>query len=834
MRKILCILFTFICIGSYSKELKLLLIDREIESPMEGVQVFVNNTVVESSPDGTVVLSIEDQIERLTILCMYPGYHTKKHLVTRFDSENRVYMNIESVIEGDELVIERESYKKEETVGTSLVVDKEEIKTLALRGSNEDLYNAIKTLPGISYTSGYDTDLAIRGGRSDEVTASLDGFIVRNPFYWGGSASIFNPNIVDSVKLSNGIFSVKYGMAMSGLLEVETIKPETGFRTYNKLSTSGVETMVQFPTGLKDSGCMIDIKSSISESTFSWLTFDGISFPVAPYIRDGYIKWFWKINDRVEWYINNFLGFDGISMTDWNTKNDSRLQNVKLERLYSQSGIHTINSTGFKILPNDKVYLDFLIGYEYLNSTVTTGKKDTGTALYSQDFKNSPYYTPVLGDSFTIDLDSEIEYTKGYHSFQTNFNSEIQLHEAITLGYGFSVIYDLYNEKYKGNFFDFITIGNDTGKSLVEAVVDSDFGDTNRINSSTYVNLNFKPYRDVLNIDLGCRIDHYFAIIKFDDEYKSLQTYPAVNPRLTILYTPFSNLKYLDRFTISFGSGLFSKMADFKYQKEHPVHDFQLDQQKTFSNVLGLEVVFPAGVKIKLEGYYKYYFNRYYANNVFDTQSKENIYTHHTDGFGHVGGFDFIIQKTISKYIDGWISYSFIQARYFNPQTDGTANNQTLDGDPTGIWFYPSYHRFHSMNLVLNIRPVDFFSLSPSVGVHSGLPDGVFTDTTEMTAGYVNNKTMEVYYRKKIYSDEEADRTITNVSLGFKMNWNFYIPRSKIKMEIYIAADDMLRFIPQYYPGRKNIPDQYDGSIIETPGIPWADVIPSYGMKISF
>ena len=53
-------------------------------------------------------------------------------------------------------------------------------------------------------------------------------------------------------------------------------------------------------------------------------------------------------------------------------------------------------------------------------------------------------------------------------------------------------------------------------------------------------------------------------------------------------------------------------------------------------------------------------------------------------------------------------------------------------------------------------------------------------------------------------------------------------------MEIYIAADDMLRFIPQYYPGRKNIPDQYDGSIIETPGIPWADVIPSYGMKISF
>ena len=159
-------------------------------------------------------------------------------------------MSIGGILEGEELVIEESYYTKKEKIGASTLVDKEEIKTLAMRGQIEDLMNAIKMLPGVSYSSGFRTQLSIRGGHPDEVAASLDGFVVRWPYYWGGSASIFNPNIVEAAIFSNGAFSAKYGMAISGLLEVETKKPVKEFKVDSNIGFTTVEAFIQTPVGL--------------------------------------------------------------------------------------------------------------------------------------------------------------------------------------------------------------------------------------------------------------------------------------------------------------------------------------------------------------------------------------------------------------------------------------------------------------------------------------------------------------------------------------------------------------------------------------------------------
>ena len=77
-------------------------------------------------------------------------------------------------------------------------------------------------MPGISYGG---TQPSVRGGYPRDTTAVMDGVYLLFPWQWGGICSIFDPGMVDSVKMSNGVFSARYGRALAGLLEVNTITP---------------------------------------------------------------------------------------------------------------------------------------------------------------------------------------------------------------------------------------------------------------------------------------------------------------------------------------------------------------------------------------------------------------------------------------------------------------------------------------------------------------------------------------------------------------------------------------------------------------------------------
>ena len=124
------------------------------------------------------------------------------------------------------------------------------------------------------------------------------------------------------------------------------------------------------------------------------------------------------------------------------------------------------------------------------------------------------------------------------------------------------------------------------------------------------------------------------------------------------------------------------------------IKDFDIPMPKVVTNVLGIEAEFPHGFKIKLEGYYKYYFNRFYANVKIAGDSDDTKFYINCDGVGHAAGFDIMFQKKLSRYIDGWITYSFIYVRYLNPNTNDLEEGQTLSDEPRGRWYYPSFHRF--------------------------------------------------------------------------------------------------------------------------------------------
>lgn len=827
-RRLLLVLILILVVTiAFPKDLNLVLLDKDIEIPLEGVTVkYINpeenkEETFFSDEKGKVSIVLDNETERVILECRLTGYETKKVIVDEFKEELVIKMVIEGMMEGEELVIEETYYEKEDKVGTSFVIDREEIKPLAMKGILEDVISSVKVMPGVSYSADFFTDISVRGGYSHETAASLDGFIVRYPFYWGQSSSIFNPNIVESVKFNNGIFNVKYGMAMSGLLEVNTKTPDNGFRYDINQATSTMEAYFQFPIGRR-SGILFGGRATYLELTMGpiWVA-QGVDVPRTPYIYDGNVKWFYKPNDDVEVYVNSFFGADGIAMGE-----EAKADEITIRDIFYNSNLHSIAVTGLKLMPTNRSFIHFFAGYEFLSNKSNGNYRENGEMTYSDEFIqniNDDQYIGFEdvnlnpGDTFEVNFNNEWDYKQVMNSVQTRLDTDIQFTDKIIFSSGGGLIYD--NTSYKEldeNWF----MDNFNSEVNVDLGIDG----LNEFNSSGYINFNFTPVYDKLEIDTGVRVDHNFSV----NEGKLFNTYPALNPRFYIAYTPVRNRPGLEYFTMSFGTGLYSKLPDYirMLANDADINSFDIKQEKCLTNVLGFEWMFPVGLKLKLEGYYKFYFDRFYTVEYLDSYNNVN-YNIHSDGIGHAGGFDVILKRKISRYIDGSLSYSFVYAVYKNPQTDGFEYNS--NGEPLGTWYFPYFHRFHGFNLNLNIKPADFFTISLLFGVHSGLIKPAQSSPVMYPYIDSNGTLLELYRNEESYSEQ---RTGVSLPLDIRLSYHNYFKNGKVRFETYIAMENILSLF--YTPDKGEYLNKYTGEIEEKGSAAYEVFMPTFGLKFSY
>ncbi len=87
-------------------------------------------------------------------------------------------------------------------------------------GAVEDLLRALQTLPGITATSDFSSQLVIRGSTPDQNLILIDGFEVFNPYRLYGLVSMYNPETLADVQLSLGGFPARYGDRLSAVLDV--------------------------------------------------------------------------------------------------------------------------------------------------------------------------------------------------------------------------------------------------------------------------------------------------------------------------------------------------------------------------------------------------------------------------------------------------------------------------------------------------------------------------------------------------------------------------------------------------------------------------------------
>jgi len=812
MEKAVIVLFlAFLCFPLFARDIQVTIVDKDLQSPLEGVTLSVpDGPSVQTDAQGRVVLTIPDSVGRLRLTVSLLGYETKKVWLEPNQSSLNLALSLAGEVEGGELVVERNKPQKtDEQPGVSQVVTSDEIQNTGSMGVIEDVMSTIKTLPGVGFVGDFNALPSIQGGAPAEAKVVLDGAALLYPFQWGGAVSIFDPNMVESAKLSEGLISARYGDVISGMLEVNSKTPASDTPQFDvDLSTSALNAFAQVPLG-PTAGLLVGGKVTDLGLVFPLLLpLVGMApntYSPAPFIDNGYARFYWKPSPNLEWDVNAFIGHDGVgentSVTDSGLTTNTVLNYGNLFGFASSKLSMLIDPTDLLTIEAAYNRLD-----QSVNSSIATAGTETATGSVIDNLTDF-YKNDTLIDSY-----------------QASTSLDHQLAPGSVLSFGLNA--KLMDTDYQENDSFWFDDSSSGSPKLVNRVFSFDAKDDYELTSGAFALWEFGSPTSLFSGELGVRVDYTYL---FSDD-ATINTCPVVNPRARLVYTPIVNAGWISSLSLTCGSGLYSQM-DMKTDLfgESTVLKFSdIGPDRAWSNSLGIEVKTDNGWKLSVEGYGKYYFNRLY---IVEDSSSTNSYVAHCDGTGFSLGADVLLQKRLSRYWDGYLSYSFNDTRLKNPTSPTYSGETTVGGgDPLDIDYYPSYQQFHIINLVSDWKPVDGFSLMVVASLATGTPELALGAIQSYVSQY-NGEPIVRYTQTSTYSDTLRNGCAFPVDV--KLSWFGYYGHSYIRWEYYFAVEDV--FASFYSPQTVPTLNHWTGQTTSTSasyslGFP----LPSFGYKLSF
>ncbi len=825
------VFLTLYCL--HAREISIDIRDSDLDLSLEGATV--------TSPDGTQVLSdaqgmaivIANEERAQVFVITYPGYSSLRIICRPNDTTLQARMRLAGVLENQELVIEaRRQGKSDAVLGQSQVLTRDTIQQSAKIGLIEDVMTAIKMLPGVGFAGGWNALPSIRGGAPGDLTAALDGFYIEDPYHWGGAFSIFSPNMTQSAKLSHGIFSTRHGDASSGLLEVSSLDLALDHvRFTTDFTTSAFEFSFLVPYQ-KKGGFLLGGKVTYWDPfvALAGLIVPDIAISVstAPFIRNAFLKNSLQLGDNVEWQLNGFIASDGVGSKAVISNEE---KTVKNDINFDWLNVIGFAYTGLKLTPDPRLLIRLTLGLGGKHSNLATQSLLNGEFVYSDRFLDDWDMIDGVADrlidgqtGYSISSRSgDFESIRGQLNYQGRLDFDVDIGSKFFLALGATENVTLPSSKFNGSSWQYFIDQFDpfTGKpyaQVSERVFDSDTQGNTFFATGAYSLLSYGTADDAVRFELGVRLDHYYILGPPDSDFE-LDTKIAANPRFSLTFDLFDDSAKQDRLAATIGSGLFSRPTSQKnlLDKSFNIQSGQLGPDRTWTSVAGIELLLGGEYKFQIEGYFKYGFERFYFEQIYSASTLS--IQPHFDGESIIWGIDLLAQRLESRYLDGWISYSFNWTRYRDPQHQ--AANGSQYGAGSGDWYWPDFHRFHSANLFLNWKPVDGFSLITKLSFGSGTPQQQTGSVNAMAARRQDGVIEEFYTRTQEYSD--SLRTELSIPLDLKFTWHWYDKDSKVRSEFYFGAENVLTNL--YEPKGATAYDsatgeEYPGTVSFSVGIP--------------
>jgi hypothetical protein len=846
---LISLVFLFLSAALYAREITIIVHDEELAMPLEGATVSLRGgQQFICDENGRVQVNLGDERQPL-VQVSYPGYESKRLTIPPAESgvgRLTVTLRLSGVMQGRELVVEAERPETSETKsGRSVAISERELARTAEIGIIEDVMSSVKLLPGVGYTGMFGALPSIRGGDPGDLMASFDGFYLERPYHWIGAVSIFDPKMVSSARLSHGVFSSRYGHTVSGLLEVTSKSPsptETEMET--AISTSAASLNLSFP--LNGKGGILFMGKVTYWDTLVWLA-KGLSRVIdnenlaminavstAPYIRSAAVAADYRFSPDLEWRFNAFFGTDGVGAASIVNYEDEGVNgSVEFDANYNNYQGFLIS--GITASPSPVLALKATGGVGFMRTITDDMMKNDVTVRYNPEFIGLFPPEIALGLSFKEKFTAP-NASMNIMADHTIFNAQGRVDADWSLGHGFIAafgvqeLYSLWAQNQDINFSmefplaELINYADQLPPEILEMFNNNPFFqnyvDTipelaiirpmgfnselfnHGLTTSAYGLVEYTSPNQRFGVELGLRVDHLY----FRGKDFSAQTKPALNPRLNIDVNIMKNKGFIDSLDFTAGTGLFSSinsLISFVDMNRVVLID-TLKFNRAWTSIAGFKVDLEQGYSFNIEGYYKYIFDRAYLT--ADILTSPNLQAEfYSDGIGHVGGFDLQLQKLESRYWDGWISYTFTWAQYYDPHAGGAGLNNNSTDSEGAQWYYPSFHRFHNCNIVLNFKPFHWFNIVTRFGFASGQLRNrtKYEDTIHAYPVLYRDENgsleiLQTYRRSELYRYEE--RAPWSLPWDLKLSFFLFNKKGKVGTEIYLAAENLLSLF--YSPRR--------------------------------
>ncbi|MDR2482648.1 MAG: TonB-dependent receptor plug domain-containing protein [Treponema sp.] len=843
-----------------ARDVEITVEDADLGLPLEGAVIRSGDgREYICDEDGKALVSVPAG-QPTVIQAAYPGYETGRIAVSPDADRFTLGLRLAGVMENRELVIEAERPGSGETkTGRSVGVSAREIAQSGEIGIIEDLMTAIKLLPGVGYAGAFNAQPSIRGGDPGDMTAALDGYYIENPYHWGGGFSIFDPRMVESARLSHGVFSSRYGHTISGLLEVSAKKPSPANAEFEmSVNTSAANFSLSLP--LAGKGGDLFMGRVTYNAPFVWLAKQMVpAFPeleqiqrvsTAPYIRNGAVTGAYRFRPDLEIQATGFFGADGAG---------ERYDNSSLE-----NGLQSISDV-YNDYNNFQGFITAGLSWNPRGDMLLKTSAGTGIHLMKIDGVNlydiSKHFSPEFNDRYAHLLAGFPGFDRAYRFTTERVYNE----ETSTANVQGRVDYDwdlgnglLAAAGAQELFSRFIDTGNyrllmETPFSSLSEADQEDLlrrnpflaplreylivhyparyeprVDNQLFSTSVYALAEYRSPGGRFGGEFGLRLDHFFL----RGDGFSIPTAPVLNPRISADLNVLKDRGVFQSLDLSAGTGLFSSMNSMVTLAEERFDIPEGKPNRSWTSVLGGRLEFPDGLSLNVEGYYKYVFDRAYFP--VETGIGEMKPLPRFDGEGRVWGVDLMLQKVQSRYWDGWLSYSLSWAKYRDPY-GGDSSMGYSGGNRGDGWYFPSYHRFHNLNLVFNFRPVRRINIYVRFGLASGTQLSRITGPITSYPVYVLEQELFMEKFRRASVRDENNRTTPALPLDIKVSLLGKSKAGKVQYELYAAIEDTLALVYRVqgntrfnsYTGKEDTSS--NGASYGLP-IP----VPSFGFRVSY
>jgi hypothetical protein len=647
--------------------------------PFANVVIEGTTTGVVSDIDGNYRLDgLEPGI--YTLVCSFVGFEQVTINEVSVSPSKPVILDIalsETANKLDEVVIEASPF---EILPESPVSVREISATEILRnpGSNRDISNVVRSLPGVASSVSFRNDLIVRGGAPNENRFYLDGIEVPNINHFatqgssGGPVGMINVNFIRDVNFYAGAFPVNRGNALSSVMEFKQISGnDERFSGSFMVGSSDIGLTLEGPTG-ENSAFIFSARRSYLQ-----FLFQALKLPFLPTYNDFQYKHDFRINDKNKITLIGLGAIDDFALNE--KVNDGVTDPEVIERNDYILGNLPINTQW-----------NYAVGAKWTHFSKNSYQETVVSRnhLQNKSFKyqdNIQIPENLILDYVSEEIENKVRFE--HHLDQNGWN--------VMAGVGYEHVL------YKNSTFQRRPAGG--------TVVTLDYNSVLRFNKyALFAQASRSLLGNKLTLSAGIRTD-------FND-YSDEMANPLdqLSPRFSASYliTP--------KFAFNFNVGRFSQLPPYTVLGYRNTNEDLVNRDngvKYIHNnhiVAGFEYKPNLYAKISLEGFYKVYQN--YPFLIADSVSLANL----GGDFGVIGnepatsisegrsyGIEVLAQQRLADKIYGIFSYTFVKSEFT---------------DKNGEYVPSSWDNGHILNMTVGRKFVNNWEVGMKFRLQGGPP----------------------------------------------------------------------------------------------------------------